>query len=349
MTPDEGRRLVCVLRTMKYPRRFQRADPLTRLLYQCKPLDVGSLSEEGRAFVTELMKLGAVEANGQTIHGTVRVVPVRGRYFFVDSPTVVSPGGRPVTSTQPGTYGFVGGDGVMLLSAILARTADRRFATTLDLCTGSGMIGITLAAERSSHVDGVDIWEPAIQWARFNALVNDVPGFSPHIGNLYDPVAGRDPYDLIVANPSFSIFPPDYMHDHGIREHEVGGDAGLDVVMRIIDGLEERLARDGMAFICTAAPVVNGQDHLVREMTRRYANTRLTFAVRYAPYRHDREFNAYYKQLGISAFRFAIIAINRGPKFAIRTRYDLSSYVKQSRFAGRVREVIRTATRWMLP
>jgi methylase of polypeptide subunit release factors len=296
--------------------------------------------DEGRALVRALRGAGV---KGETVHGAVRVVPVRGRYFFVDSPGVVSPGGRPATSTESGTYGFVGGDGVRLLSAILARTSNRRFTRALDLCTGSGLIGITLAAECSSQVDGVDIWEPAIGWARFNALVNDVPGFSPHVGNLYDPVAGCDPYDLIVANPSFSIFPPDYMREHGIREHEVGGEAGLDVVLRVLDGLDERLAGNGTAFICTATPVINGQDRLAREITRRYATTGLTFDVRYAPYHHDQAFNAYYAQLGISAFRFAIVEINRGPKFVIRTRYDFSDYLKQSRFAGRVRALVRAA------
>jgi methylase of polypeptide subunit release factors len=298
--------------------------------------------DEGRALVRALRAAGV---DGETVHGTFRVVPVRGRYFFVDSPAVVSPGGRPVTSTQPGTYGFVGGDGVRLLSAVLARTSNRRFTRALDLCTGSGMIGITLAAERCSHVDGVDIWEPAVRWARFNALVNDAPGFSAHIGNLYDPVAGGNPYDLIVANPSFSLFPPHYMREHGIREHEVGGEAGLDLVMQVLDGLDERLAGNGTAFICTATPVINGQDHLACEITRRYATTGLTFDVRYAPYHHDQEFNAYYAQRGIAGFRFAIVEINRGPEFAIRTRYDVSSYLKQSRFAGRVRALVRAATR----
>lgn len=226
------------------------------------------------------------------------------------------------------------------------RTVDSNRA--LDLCTGSGLVGITLAAECASHVDGVDIWEPAIRWARFNAFVNDVPGFSPFLGNLYDPVATGDPYDLIVANPSFSIVPPAYMHEHGIREHEVGGEAGLDVVMRVLDGLDQRLTGHGMAFICTATPIINGQDHLAREITRRYATSGFTFDVRYAPYHHDQEFNAYYAQLGISGFRFAVVEINRGPTFAIRTRYDVSSYLKPPRLAGGVRALVRVVRRTVI-
>jgi release factor glutamine methyltransferase len=74
----------------------------------------------------------------------------------------------------------------------------------LDLCTGSGVLAVSLAKELpAARVVATDISEAAVAIARKNAERN---GFGERVdvrlGDLWEPVAGER-FDLIVSNPPY--------------------------------------------------------------------------------------------------------------------------------------------------
>src|SRR5947199_10820461 len=79
-------------------------------------------------------------------------------------------------------------------------------ARVLDVCTGSGAIGVA-AAMRGADVTCVDVSRRALLSARLNARVNGVRVRARH-GSLFEAV-GRERFDLIVANPPYLPAPRD--------------------------------------------------------------------------------------------------------------------------------------------
>ena len=73
----------------------------------------------------------------------------------------------------------------------------------LDLCTGSGAIGISLKKKFADRIDviGTDISKEALRVAKMNA---DANGASVHFveSNMFDKIVEND-FDLIVSNPPY--------------------------------------------------------------------------------------------------------------------------------------------------
>ena len=74
-------------------------------------------------------------------------------------------------------------------------------AEVLDLCTGSGCIGISIQSFcPDTKVTGADISKEALQVAKHNALQNQVPVSFVH-SDLFSEISGR--FDMIVSNPPY--------------------------------------------------------------------------------------------------------------------------------------------------
>lgn len=74
-------------------------------------------------------------------------------------------------------------------------------AAVLDLCTGSGCIGISIQSFcRKTQVTAADISEDALQVARKNAKENEVPVEFVH-SDLFSGISGK--FDMIVSNPPY--------------------------------------------------------------------------------------------------------------------------------------------------
>jgi ribosomal protein L3 glutamine methyltransferase len=131
---------------------------------------------------------------------------------------------------------------------------DRAIERALDLCTGSGCIGIAIAAHNPDwQVDLADISDDALSLARENVEFQDVGDRvrvirSDLFGNL-----GGERYDLIVSNPpyvtehEYAALPPEYGHEPalGLR----AGDDGLDFALRILVCAPEHLNEDGVLIV----------------------------------------------------------------------------------------------------
>lgn len=157
-----------------------------------------------------------------------------GRDFHV-SPAVLIP--RPETE--------------LIVDAVLARTRPDAVLRVADVCTGSGILAVTLACERPHlTVVATDISPDALAVARRNAAAHGVDGRITFIeGDLLTGATG--PFDLVVANPPYvpTRDAPTLAPD--VRDFEpglalFGGEDGLDVVDRLMAETAARLATDGV-------------------------------------------------------------------------------------------------------
>ncbi|HEY2643182.1 MAG TPA: methyltransferase [Galbitalea sp.] len=133
----------------------------------------------------------------------------------------------------------VGGASLTLSRLQLERSAN----ATLDLGTGCGIQAMH-ASRHSGRVVATDISARALEYARFNATLNEIGNIDFRLGNLFEPVAGER-FDRIVSNPPFVITPrvagvPTY-------EYRDGGLVGDELVAEVIRGCGTHLEAGGIA------------------------------------------------------------------------------------------------------
>ncbi|KEA63812.1 Protein-N(5)-glutamine methyltransferase PrmB, methylates LSU ribosomal protein L3p [Marinobacterium lacunae] len=137
----------------------------------------------------------------------------------------------------------------------------------LDLCTGSGCIGIATALVfREACVDLVDISEEALAVAGSNIkrhqLADRVEAVESDLFEALDP---SRPYDLIVSNPPYvdaqdlASMPQEYRHEPDLA---LGSGAdGLDITRRILREAGRYLTDDGLLVV----EVGNSEVHLMEQ------------------------------------------------------------------------------------
>ncbi len=131
---------------------------------------------------------------------------------------------------------------------------ERHVERALDLCTGSGCIGIAMAEYNPEwQVDIVDISDEALSLARENVAFQHVEGRVEAIqSDLFAGVAGRK-YDLIVSNPpyvtedEYAALPGEYAHEPKLGL--TSGADGLDLCLRMLDEAAGHLTEDGLLIV----------------------------------------------------------------------------------------------------
>ncbi|GAA0720860.1 50S ribosomal protein L3 N(5)-glutamine methyltransferase [Dokdonella soli] len=131
---------------------------------------------------------------------------------------------------------------------------ERHVERALDLCTGSGCIGIAMAAHNPGwRVDLADISADALALARENVEFQDVGERVRVIrSDLFAGLAGER-YNLIVSNPpyvteqEFAALPPEYSHEPALGL--TAGQDGLDFALRILVAAPEHLSDDGVLIV----------------------------------------------------------------------------------------------------
>lgn len=126
-------------------------------------------------------------------------------------------------------------------------------ARVLDLCTGSGCIGIATATVfADAEVDLADISEDALAVARENI---DLHGVGDRVRTIRSDVFGQvsETYDVILSNPPYvdaedlADMPEEY-HQEPRLGLEAGAD-GLAIAHRILEGAAEKLNPGGLLIV----------------------------------------------------------------------------------------------------
>jgi ribosomal protein L3 glutamine methyltransferase len=163
-----------------------------------------------------------------------------------------------------GDYRFYVDERVIVPRSFIAELIPDRFSpwitepfevtAALDLCTGSGCLPVMLAdAFPNAHIDAVDISADALAVATRN--VSDY-GLEERISLIESDLYTRLPkkkYDVIISNPpyvnagSMGKLPKEYLHEPQIAL--AGGDDGMDLVRKIVEGAADRLTENGVLIV----------------------------------------------------------------------------------------------------
>jgi len=205
----------------------------------CRRLDLylqfdRPLGEEQLAPLRELMRRRAAREPLQHLLGNV---PFCGHSFTCDARALIP---RPETEEL-----------AMLLIARLGKTEPAP-ARILDMGTGSGVLGLSLAAAWTDcHATLVDISDDALALAETNCskLELDAERITLARGDLFEAAPGT--YDLITANlpyiPSAEIATLEAELKHDPILALDGGADGFDVIRRFVAALPAHLADGGTA------------------------------------------------------------------------------------------------------
>lgn len=123
----------------------------------------------------------------------------------------------------------------------------------LDLCTGSGCIGIGAASVfESASVDLSDISTDALAVAETNIDLHELRGRVRTVqSDVFANISGL--YDIIVSNPPYvdaedlADMPDEFQHEPALGL--AAGDDGLDIAHRIIAGAAEHLTPGGLLVV----------------------------------------------------------------------------------------------------
>lgn len=131
-------------------------------------------------------------------------------------------------------------DSYLLADNIQTKESER----VLDMGTGCGILGI-IASKMGGDVTSSDINEKALKCTRKNAELNGVE-LALVKSDLFNGIRGK--YDLIMFNPPY--LPKDGLdYDDELKLSWEGGDTGIEVTDRFLEGLGSHLSEEGRALI----------------------------------------------------------------------------------------------------
>ncbi|HTY96120.1 MAG TPA: peptide chain release factor N(5)-glutamine methyltransferase, partial [Solirubrobacteraceae bacterium] len=191
-------------------------------------------------------------SGGEPVAYITGIAGFYGRSFRVD-PRVLIP--RPETE--------------LLVDACLEALPVDAQADALDLCAGSGCVGLTLLAERPGlRLTAVELSAEAAQVARENAAALGLAGrYELLEGDLFAPLGGRAGFRLIAANPPYVPTGEIARLAVEVRDHDPrlaldGGADGLAVIRPLVAEAARRLASGGTL----ALEIGEGQGPTVRAL-----------------------------------------------------------------------------------
>ncbi|MCL2804374.1 MAG: peptide chain release factor N(5)-glutamine methyltransferase [Treponema sp.] len=199
------------------------------------------VSEDDCAAFCELIER---RCNGECVAYLTGKKEFRGLEFEVNKSVLVP---RPDTET--------------LVEAALELLPAASSGAVLDLCTGTGAVAVSLKNERPElEVWAADISIEALETAKRNAkrLGKDVRF---HNGDLYAALPSlNNPFNMIVSNPPYiptreiQSLAAEVQNEPRIALD--GGDSGLDIIERIIDGAPDHLLNGGYLLLEIHPPLV---------------------------------------------------------------------------------------------
>jgi methylase of polypeptide subunit release factors len=173
-----------------------------------------------------LAALGLVEVDAGSVRPLVRITPWAGLLIVSD----------PTGDDQRADHVA----GVHSPSVTLANlTVRRNVDAAADIGTGCGVQAI-LAARHAGRVVATDVSERALEFARFNALLNGAANVDLRRGSFFDPLDGER-FGLAVCNPPYVISPET---SYLFRDSGLEGDT---VSREVVRGVPAVLEEDAFA------------------------------------------------------------------------------------------------------
>ena len=147
-------------------------------------------------------------------------------------------------------------DTEVLVSQVIEKAKDLTECRALDLCAGSGCIGLALAANvPHAHVLLGEIDDEALKICRQNIRRNNLTArvTSMRLDAREKPSRNFGEFHIIVSNPPYIPTADIDTLDTSVKDHEPrlaldGGADGLDFYRAIIEKWRDALAKDGMLF-----------------------------------------------------------------------------------------------------
>ncbi|HEX8104624.1 MAG TPA: HemK2/MTQ2 family protein methyltransferase [Solirubrobacteraceae bacterium] len=148
-----------------------------------------------------------------------------------------------------------------LLARVLCEQLPADGARVLDLCTGSGIVGVSAARHRRADVTVVDVSRRAVLTARLNARLNGTR-VQGRRGDLLAAVAGER-FDAIVSNPPYLPSETDDLPGRGPERAWEGGRDGRALLDRIVAAAPAHLRPGGLVLlvfseVCGTQHVLDG-------------------------------------------------------------------------------------------
>jgi SAM-dependent methyltransferase len=241
-------------------------------------------------------------SNGAVV-GNVRCYPLDGLYFLFD------------TDRRYDDFVYFGWDSHLMVEVARRYCAGRRFGRSLDLCTGSGVQGLSLSRQ-SDETICLDINPRAVAMVQANASLNGLSNVQAVLSNLFSAVSGR--FDCVTANTPYVPGPP------GGQLPIRGGDLGIEFTLRLLEELPDRLSPGGMAVIYTSDPVVRGNRVLLDRLRERLGSFRLRFTqipLFRSSYPTTMWMRDHYDRAGMRGYDDCILIIEEARSFEILRRH----------------------------
>jgi release factor glutamine methyltransferase len=144
-------------------------------------------------------------------------------------------------------------DTELLIELSLAQIPANQPCRIVDLGTGSGIIAITLAAERPyAQVSATDISATALQIAKANALKHKVGHIQFYQSNWFESIpAGK--FDLIVSNPPYLAVDDEHLQQGDLRFEPltalISAQQGLSDIRTIATTARNKLGNGGFLLV----------------------------------------------------------------------------------------------------
>lgn len=141
-----------------------------------------------------------------------------------------------------------------LVDKIVKDNQDKSDLLVLDIGTGSGCIGISLAKYlKNAKVFAIDVSESALETAKHNARVNKIENIEFHILNILEK-APKTKFDIIVSNPPYISKDEFEQLDSNVKDYEPEvaltdyGD-GLNFYRRFYELFDKMLNANGVFYV----------------------------------------------------------------------------------------------------